>query len=86
MENENMMYEDEIMINEVENDEVETDNSGMSAGVAVLIGAGLAAAGVAVVTLGKKAYAKFKARKEFRKPDDDDCIEVTDEDLMDVVE
>ena len=52
MENEVMNY-DEAMETEVENDIVETEDSGMSTGVAMLIGAGLTAASVAAVKLGK---------------------------------
>lgn len=82
MENEIMDYE-EVMEPEVEIDEVETE-SGMNVGMAVLIGAGLTAAGVAAVKLGKKLYAKIKAHKELRQPDEDDIIEVTDEDIDNV--
>lgn len=83
MENEIMDYEEEVMEPEVEIDEVEGD-SGMSAGVAVLIGAGVTVAGIAAVKLGKKLYAKIKAHKEVRQPDEDDIVEVTDEDVMSV--
>lgn len=40
-----------------------TEKRGMSTGVAMLVGAGLAAAGCAVVKLVKKGIAKAKARK-----------------------
>lgn len=40
-----------------------TEKRGMSTGVAMLLGAGLAAAGCAVVKLVKKGIAKAKARK-----------------------
>lgn len=86
MENEIMNYEEEVMEPEFEIDEVEREESGMSAGVAVLIGAGVTAAGIAAVKLGKKLYAKIKARKELRQPDEDEIVEVTDEDIMDVTE
>lgn len=78
MENENMNY-NEVMENEVENDEVETESSGMGTGVAMLIGAGLTAATVAAVKLGKKAIAKFKARKKDQEPVEEDFEEVIDE-------
>lgn len=84
MENEVMSYEEEIMEPEVEFDEVGTENSGLSTGLAMLIGAGLTIATAAIVKLGKKAYAAYKAKKELRHPDEGDVIEVTDEDLMDV--
>lgn len=40
-----------------------TEKRGMSTGVAMLVGAGLAAAGCAVVKLVKTGIAKAKARK-----------------------
>lgn len=78
MGNENMKYEEEVMDTEIDYDEVETERSGMSAGVAVLIGAGLTAAGIAAVKLGKKALAKIRARKEVKETEDDDVVEVDD--------
>lgn len=84
MENEIMNYEEEVMEPEVEFDEVETENSGMSTGVAMLIGAGLTAATIAAVKLGKKLYAKIKAHKELRQPDEDEFVEMTDEDVVNV--
>ena len=78
MENEVMNY-DEAMETEVENDIVETEDSGMSTGVAMLIGAGLTAASVAAVKLGKKVIAKLKARKENQEAVEEDFEEVTDE-------
>lgn len=84
MENEIMNYEEEVMEPEVEIDEVENEKSGMSTGLVVLIGAGVAAATVAAVTLGKKVWSKIKARKELRQPADDEFIEVTEEDIMNV--
>lgn len=83
MENEVMNYEEE-MIPEVETYEMESEGSGLSTGVAMLIGAGLTAASVAAVKLGKNLYAKFKAKKELRLFDEDDAVEVTDEDVMSV--
>ncbi len=78
MENEVMNY-DEAMETEVENDVVETEDSGMSTGVAMLIGAGLTAASVAAVKLGKKVIARFKARKEDQETVEEDFEDVTDE-------
>lgn len=57
-----IMYE-EGMVPEVDITEVESEDSGISLGVAMLIGAGVIAATTAVVKLSKKAYAKFKAKK-----------------------
>lgn len=84
MENE-MNYEEEVMIPEVDTFEMEDEKTGMATGVAMLIGAGLTAASVAVVKLGKKAFAAYKAKKELRRPSEDDVVEVTDEDVMEVV-
>ena len=83
MENEVMNY-DEAMETEVENDIVETEDSGMSTGVAMLIGAGLTAASVAAVKLGKKVIAKLKARKENQEAVEEDFEEVTDEQNLNV--
>lgn len=85
MENEIMNYE-EVMEPEVETYEVEPEDSKMSVGLAVLIGAGLTAASVAAVKLGKKVWANIKAKKESRHTDEDDYVEVADEDVDDVDE
>lgn len=77
MENEIMNYE-ENEIAEVENDEVETNESGMSTGVAMLIGAGLTIATGGLIKLGKKLYTAYKAKKESKKTEDDDLEEVAD--------
>lgn len=79
MENEIMNYEDDVMENEVEVFEMEPEESGISTGLAMLIGAGITAASVAVVGLGKKWIANRKAKKELRLVDEDDFVEVTDE-------
>lgn len=79
MENNEMMNYEETKP-EVDDIEIEED-SGMGIGIAMLIGAGLTVAAAAAVKFGKKAYAKIKAKKELRKPDDDDFVEVTDEDI-----
>lgn len=79
MENEIMEYE-EVMEPEVETYEAETEESGMSVGLAMLIGAGLTAATVAAVKLGKKAINKIKAKKALQQSDEDDFVDVVDED------
>jgi hypothetical protein len=78
MDNEMMNY-DEVMEPEVETTEVETEESGIRPGMVVLIGAGLTAAGIAAVKLGKKAFAKIKAKKEAKEAEEDDFVEVTDD-------
>lgn len=77
MENE-IMNNDEIM-EEVETTEVETEDSGMGTGMAMLIGAGLAFASTAAVKLGKKAIAAYKTKKAMRKSTESDDTEVIDE-------
>ena len=84
MENEIMNYENEVMENEMDVYEVESEESGISTGLAMLIGAGITAAGVAVVGLGKKLWAKHKAKKELRLVDEDDFVEMTDERMEEV--
>jgi hypothetical protein len=82
MENEIMNYEDEVM--EVEFADVDDEKEGMSTGLAVLIGAGITAATVAAVALGKKVWSTIKARRELRKPAEGEIVEVTDADIEDV--
>lgn len=83
MENEVMEYE-EAMEPEVDIVETESDNSGLGTGVAMLIGAGLTLAVGAAVKLGKKAYAKIKAKKEKNDDaDDHDFVVPSDEDFDD---
>ena len=86
MENEIMNYEDEVMENEVDIYEMESEESGIGTGLAMLIGAGITAAGVAAVGLGKKLWAKHKAKKELRCPDEDEIVEVTEEDIEEIID
>lgn len=73
--NELMNYEDIAVMDEAI---VAEEKSGMSTGVAMLIGAGLTLAVGAGVKLAKKGIAYFKAKKEFRQPDGDVTIEPED--------
>lgn len=79
MENKIMNFENEVMENDYEVCETETERSGIGTGVAMLIGAGIAAAGVAAVGVGKKVWAKIKAKKELKLVGEDEFVEVTDE-------
>lgn len=80
MENNEIMNYEEI---EVVNDEiVANEGTGMSTGIAMLIGAGLTLAVGAGIKLGKKAIAAIKAKKELRKPDKE--IQVDPQDVEDV--
>ena len=84
MENEIMNYENEVMEDEIE--VVETEGSGMSTGMAMLIGGGLALAATAVVNFAKKAWTNHKAKKELHQPAEGDIIEVTNEQVVEVAE
>ena len=79
MENNEIMNYEEI---EIMDDVVAEEKTGVSTGVAMLIGAGLTLAVSAGVKLVKKGIAAYKAKKELRKPDTE--IEVGPEDLAEV--
>lgn len=76
MENNEIMNFEEIEM--IDNVEV-SEKSGVSTGVAMLIGAGLTLAVGAGVKLVKKFIAKHKANKELRQPEE--TIEVDFEDV-----
>lgn len=80
------MENNEIMINEdievMDDTIVAEDGSGIGTGMAMLIGAGLAFAVGGAVKLGKKLYAKAKAKKELKKPEKEVLVE--DEDLEEI--
>ena len=84
MENEIMNYED---VMDMENDAVEmaAEGTGIGPGLAMLIGAGLTLATTATVKLVKKAWAKHKAKKELRQPGEGQEVEVTDEQIEEIV-
>lgn len=82
MENEIKTYDVEVVEDEFEECCDTKDN--MSTGLAVLIGAGVTAAAVAVVAVGKKVWKWAKARSELHQPEEP--IEVTDEDVESVTE
>ena len=67
-----MNYVEETMEPEEEIEEVETEESGMGTGVAMLIGAGLAFASTAIVKFGKKAYETYKAKKEAKETEEEE--------------
>ena len=73
--NENMINEEYEVVDGVVVDE----NSGMGTGVAMLIGAGLAVAVGAVVGLGKKLVANWKAKKEQKTPENENNVEASDQ-------
>ena len=87
MENIEMIEETEVMEPEFEDVMYESEESGKgNTALGMLIGAGLALATTAIVRLGKKAYSKWKAKKEdeatadehdFVLPTDDEIAEVT---------
>lgn len=83
--NEIMNYENEVLDNEVEVCEMEAENSGISTGAAIAIGAGLTLAVTAGIKLVKKLVAKHKAKKELRLVKEGDFVEVTDDQIQEVV-
>lgn len=79
------MNENEIMMNDevTEVPEVieEEERSGMSTGLAVLIGAGLALAGAKAFKFAKKKYEEFKAKtdgdlKKAETPEDSKVVQI----------
>ena len=81
MENNEIMYEEIEAMDDVV---VADEDTGIGAGVAMLLGAGLTLAVGAGVKLGKKLYAGYKAKKELRQPDKE--IEVDPQEVEAVAE
>ena len=82
---ENMNYEEEEVMEPEEATEVESEETGMSTGVAMLIGAGLTVAVTAAVKLGKKLVAKFRVKKDLEDTTDErDFVIPSDEEIEDV--
>ncbi|MCI6805646.1 MAG: hypothetical protein MR912_08665 [Prevotella sp.] len=80
-----MNYEEEEVMEPEETTEVESEETGMSTGVAMLIGAGLTVAAAVAVKLGKKLVAKFRAKKALEDTTDDrDFVIPSDEEIEDV--
>lgn len=80
-----MNYEEEEVMEPEETTEVESEETGMSTGVAMLIGVGLTVAAAAAVKLGKKLVAKFRAKKALEDTTDDrDFVIPSDEEIEDV--
>lgn len=67
MENNEMIYEE---IDVMDDAVVADEGSGIGTGVAMLIGAGLTFAVGAGVKLAKKGIAKWKEKKEMKKPEE----------------
>lgn len=86
MENIEMIEETEAMEPEFEAYEVETEESGNgNTALGMLIGAGLALATTAAVRFGKKAWAKWKAKKESEATaEEHDFVVPTDEEIDEV--
>ena len=76
-----IMNEEEVMDTEMDTIDMEPEDSGMSTGVAMLIGAGITLAVGAAVKLGKKGIDYIKAKKALRKPEEGSEVEVTDDDI-----
>lgn len=76
-----IMNEEEVMDTEMDTIDMEPEDTGMSTGVAMLIGAGITLAVGAAVKLGKKGIDYIKAKKALRKPEEGSEVEVTDDDI-----
>ncbi len=86
MEMENIMIEEntEVMVPEFETVEFETEESGGgNTALGMVIGAGLALATTAIVKIGKKLWAKHKAKKdaEEEEVDENDFVVPSDEEI-----
>lgn len=82
MENE-IMNDTELENNEdiIETDEAENEkDSKLGVGVAMLVGAGLTAGGILVGKFAKKAWKKFKAKRETSKQADSEVDDEGEED------
>ena len=84
MKNEIMDYEENVTEQEIDMVDTEEAKSGIGIGTALLIGAGVALVTTATVKFAKNLWAKHKAKKELRLVDEDDHVEVTDEQIMEV--
>ena len=81
---EDTIMNEEVMDTNMDTIDMESEDTGMSAGVAILIGAGITLAVGAAVKLGKKGIDYIKAKKALRKPEEGSEIEVTDDDIKKV--
>ena len=76
-----IMNEEEVMDTEMDTIDIDPEDTGMSTGVAMLIGAGITLAVRAALKLGKKGIDYIKAKKALRKPEEGSEVEVTDDDI-----
>ena len=81
MENNEIMNYEEVEF--VEDNYVEEGGSGKGTAIAMAVGAGLTLAVGATVKFAKKLWAKHKANKELRKPDEETPVD--EEDVANVV-
>lgn len=81
---EDTIMNEEVMDTNMDTIDMESEDTGMSTGVAILIGAGITLAVGAAVKLGKKGINYIKAKKALRKPEEGSEIEVTDDDIKKV--
>ena len=81
---EDIITNEEVMDTNMDHIDMEPEDTGMSTGVAILIGAGITLAVGAAVKLGKKGINYIKAKKALRKPEEGSEIEVTDDDIKKV--
>jgi len=85
-ENKNELMENEEVMELIPATEVEEKESGIGTLTAMAIGAGLTAAGIAVVKLGKKGISWVKAKRAASKAEADEVAEAEDAPVETVVE
>lgn len=73
----NEAIENEVIENTIE----ESCDSGASLAVAMLIGSGLTLAAIAIGKAAKKAWCKYKAKKEAETQESDELIEAEVEEI-----
>ena len=82
-ENKNELMENEEALDMAESTEVEEKESGIGTLAAMAIGAGVTAAGIAVVKLGKKGIKWLKAKKDASKAKADEATDAEDAPIED---
>lgn len=84
------MNENEIMNVEDEENEIaivnEEENSGISTGLAMLLGSGLTLVGMAGFKFGKRIWERRRANRKHKSEeyDDEDVVDVDENDITDI--
>ena len=75
-------YEEEVMVPEIDVIDGGEGKSGLGNLVFVAAGAALAVGGTWLAKGAKKLWNNHKAKKELRKPDENEIVEPTDEQII----